>query len=113
MHCADWRKGTITSTVPDPAPILLIKHFQFCSNQKFQLNTKIKFFSTVIYAIEGIGAMLPVENSMKKPQYFHRVLNIGMIVVVALYVTVGFLGYVRYGDAIEPSITINLPQGEL
>lgn len=71
------------------------------------------FFSTVIYAIEGIGAMFPIENSMQKPQHFHRVLKTGMVTVVALYVVVGFLGYVRYGDAIEPSITINLPQNEL
>lgn len=111
MHCADWRK--CTSNFSDPAPIFSLNIFNFVQTKHFNQIRQTLLSSTVIYAIEGIGAMLPVENSMKKPQYFHRVLNIGMIVVVALYVTVGFLGYVRYGDAIEPSITINLPQGEL
>ncbi|XP_017477887.1 PREDICTED: proton-coupled amino acid transporter-like protein pathetic [Rhagoletis zephyria] len=78
--------------------------------------TKIPlYFATVIFAMEGIGAVMPVENSMKKPQQFlgcPGVLNTAMIVVVSLYATIGFLGYVRYGDKVEGSITLNLKEGE-
>ncbi|EDV98491.1 proton-coupled amino acid transporter-like protein pathetic isoform X2 [Drosophila grimshawi] len=72
------------------------------------------FFATVIFAMEGIGAVMPVENSMKKPQQFlgcPGVLNTAMITVVLLYAIIGFFGYVRYGDEVRGSITLNLPQG--
>lgn len=36
------------------------------------------------------------------------VLNIGMGVIVALYTGMGFFGYIRYGSAIEGSITFSL-----
>ncbi|XP_055313263.1 proton-coupled amino acid transporter-like protein pathetic [Sitodiplosis mosellana] len=73
------------------------------------------FFSTVIFAMEGIGVVMPVENSMKKPQHFlgcPGVLNTAMFVVMSLYTVIGFLGYAVYGDAVEASITLNLPKGE-
>ncbi|XP_055698941.1 proton-coupled amino acid transporter-like protein CG1139 isoform X2 [Phlebotomus papatasi] len=73
------------------------------------------FFSTVIFAMEGIGVVMPVENSMKKPQHFlgcPGVLNTAMITVIVLYAVMGFFGYVRFGDIVEGSITLNLPQTE-
>lgn len=74
------------------------------------------FIGTVIFAMEGIGVVLPVENTMAKPQHFlgcPGVLNITMTVVVLLYMIMGFLGYVRYGDDAMGSITLNLPTGEI
>ncbi|RZF43024.1 hypothetical protein LSTR_LSTR001202 [Laodelphax striatellus] len=72
------------------------------------------FFSTVICGLEGIGTILPVENSMRKPQHFlgcPGVLNIAMSVVVSLFTSVGFFGYWKYGDNVRDSITLNLPPG--
>uniref|UniRef100_A0A1L8DEV4 Putative amino acid transporter n=1 Tax=Nyssomyia neivai TaxID=330878 RepID=A0A1L8DEV4_9DIPT len=74
------------------------------------------FFSTVIFAMEGIGVVMPVENSMKKPQHFlgcPGVLNTAMITVIVLYAVMGFFGYVRFGDIVEGSITLNLPQTDV
>jgi solute carrier family 36 (proton-coupled amino acid transporter) len=65
--------------------------------------------------MEGIGAVMPVENSMEKPQEFlgkPSVLLIAMVAVTVLYSVMGFLGYVRFGDAIRGSITLNLPTDE-
>ncbi|GAB0094803.1 proton-coupled amino acid transporter-like protein CG1139 [Sergentomyia squamirostris] len=73
------------------------------------------FFATVIFAMEGIGVVMPVENSMTKPQHFlgcPGVLNTAMITVIVLYAVMGFFGYVRFGDIVEGSITLNLPQDE-
>lgn len=73
------------------------------------------FHSTVIFAMEGIGAVMPVENSMEKPQEFlgkPSVLLIAMVAVTVLYSVMGFLGFARFGDAIKPSITLNLPTDE-
>lgn len=72
------------------------------------------FFATVIFAMEGIGVVMPVENSMKNPKRFlgcPGVLNTAMITVVTLYAVIGFFGYIRYGPEVRGSITLNLPEG--
>lgn len=74
------------------------------------------YFGTAIYAFEGIGVVLPLENNMKTPQDFGGmtgVLNTGMIIVACLYTAVGFFGYLKYGDNVLGSITLNLPGDEL
>ncbi|CAO1407954.1 unnamed protein product [Diamesa hyperborea] len=74
------------------------------------------FFATVIFAMEGIGAVMPVENAMKKPQQFlgcPGVLNTSMTVTIILYALVGILGYARYRGEIRGSITLNLPTTEV
>lgn len=69
------------------------------------------YFGTAIYAFEGIGVVLPLENNMKTPQDFGGltgVLNTGMVIVACLYTAVGFFGYLKYGDHVAASITLNL-----
>jgi solute carrier family 36 (proton-coupled amino acid transporter) len=65
--------------------------------------------------MEGIGAVMPVENSMDKPQQFlgkPSVLLIAMIAVTVLYTVMGLLGFIRFGKEIRGSITLNLPTDE-
>jgi len=74
------------------------------------------FFSTVIFAMEGIGVVMPLENSMKHPDHFISklgILNIAMFIVVVLYAVIGFLGYVKFGDKVEGSVTLNLPDKDI
>lgn len=74
------------------------------------------FFAIVIFAMEAIGVVMPLENQMKTPQNFIGlcgVLNQGMAGVTLVYILLGFLGYVRYGDAALGSITLNLPVEEI
>ncbi|CAK9820626.1 Proton-coupled amino acid transporter-like protein pathetic [Anthophora plagiata] len=74
------------------------------------------FLSTVLFAIEGIGVVMPVENSMQNPQRFlgcPGILNIAMSVVVSLYAVLGVFGYLKYGEAARASITLNLPKEEI
>ncbi|GLH07328.1 Proton-coupled amino acid transporter 1 [Gryllus bimaculatus] len=74
------------------------------------------FFGTVLFALEAIGVILPLENQMKKPRSFvgrYGVLNVAMVVIIFLYVGMGFLGYVRYGSHAQGSITLDLPEEEI
>lgn len=59
---------------------------------------------------------MPLENEMKKPRLFGSpcgVLHVGMASIISLYVGMGFFGYLRYGDKVEGSITLNLESTEV
>ncbi|XP_028160775.1 proton-coupled amino acid transporter-like protein pathetic isoform X2 [Ostrinia nubilalis] len=74
------------------------------------------FFGTAIFALEGIGVVMPLENNMKTPTHFigcPGVLNTGMFFVVSLYAFIGFTGYLKYGPDTQSSITLNLPEDEV
>lgn len=93
------------------------------------------FFGTVVFSFEGIGLILPIQKDMRHPRDFegwNGILNVGMVLVTCLELAMGFyglstlltiskhmhhhplsLGYLKYGAAIEGSITLNLPQDEM
>jgi len=53
---------------------------------------------------------------MKNPDHFISkigILNIAMAIVVVLYAVIGFLGYIRFGDEVEGSVTLSLPAEEM
>ncbi|KAF0301127.1 Proton-coupled amino acid transporter 4 [Amphibalanus amphitrite] len=83
------------------------------------------YFGTTIYAFEGHrsgrgtaswrGKVLPLENEMADPGEFrgwNGVLNTGMTLVMCMYTAVAFFGYLKYGDAVLGSITLNLPTSD-
>lgn len=70
------------------------------------------FFGTTLFALEAVGVVIALENNMKTPKSFggwFGVLNVAMVFIVFLYVGMGFLGYWKYGDKSEASITLNFP----
>lgn len=73
-----------------------------------------KFMVTVIFAMEGIGTILPVENSMEKSNFIGcpGVLNTSMVIIVFLFGSIGFFGYYVFGEDTQPSITYNLSSDE-
>lgn len=80
------------------------------------LNALPLYCATAIYAFEGIGVVLPLENNMKTPQDFdglNGVLNTGMTIVAVMYTAVGFFGYLKYGDRVQASITLNLESSSM
>ena len=89
-----------------------------------KLNTDIKFFhfialytSTVMFCFSGVGIILPLENKMKNPKSLGGVGGVlfnGMSFITCLYITIGFFGYLVYGNQMRSSgsITLNLPQDE-
>ncbi|XP_065213445.1 proton-coupled amino acid transporter-like protein pathetic isoform X2 [Planococcus citri] len=69
-------------------------------------------FSITVFAMEAIGLMMPLENNMKNPTHFTGicgVLNRGMTVVSLIYIIIGVIGYLKFGDRVAANITKNLP----
>ena len=70
------------------------------------------YFSSAIYAFEGISLVLPVQNEMNNKEAFrpwNGVLNTAMALVAIMYFSIGFYGYLKYGHDAQASITLNLP----
>ncbi|KAI9274370.1 transmembrane amino acid transporter protein-domain-containing protein [Phascolomyces articulosus] len=62
---------------------------------------------TAVFSFEGIGMVVSVIESMKHPEKFPKVLNIGMVIITVIFVLIGTIGYVAYGENIEASIVSN------
>lgn len=93
------------SDVPNPSERHAVGHY----------STVPLYFSTVIFALEGIGVVMPLENNMRDPRRFPGcpgVLGFGFTITTVLYTTVGFFGYLKYGDSTQGAITLNLPVEE-
>lgn len=74
------------------------------------------FFATAVYAFEGIGVVLPLIKEMQYPSHIsglNGVLNTSMSMVAILYMAMGYFGYAKYGDTVQGSITLNLPETTL
>lgn len=74
------------------------------------------FFGTAIFAFEGIALVLPLQNAMKNPKSFSKlfgVLNVGMVIATGIFISFGAIGYWKYGEETEASLTLNLPSSEL
>ena len=54
--------------------------------------------------------VLPIENKMRKREDFFWVLDLSMAFVASLFISMGFFGYITFGDQILPSVTLNLPK---
>ncbi|XP_075229301.1 proton-coupled amino acid transporter-like protein acs isoform X2 [Lycorma delicatula] len=75
----------------------------------------VLYMGTTLFALEAVGVILALENNMKTPKSFggyFGVLNRGMVVIVLLYIFVGFFGYVTFGSTAKGSITLNLPRDD-
>lgn len=73
------------------------------------------FFGTAIFAFEGIALVLPLQNSMKNSKNFSSylgVLNVGMVFVTVIFISFGAIGYWKYGEDTQGSLTLNLPTEE-
>ncbi|GAB0096052.1 proton-coupled amino acid transporter-like protein CG1139 [Sergentomyia squamirostris] len=71
------------------------------------------FIGTAIFSMKIIGVVLPVEYKMNNPKSFRGnfgVMNVAMVIIALLYIIVGFTGYLKYGEYVRGSITLNLPQ---
>ncbi|CCH43870.1 putative amino acid permease C3H1.09c [Wickerhamomyces ciferrii] len=77
----------------------------FINKSKFSL-----FIGTAIFAFEGIGLIIPVQDSMRHPEKFPLVLGLVIITITIMMITIAAIGYLAYGEDIQTVILLNLPQ---
>ncbi|EFY89949.1 amino acid transporter, putative [Metarhizium acridum CQMa 102] len=70
------------------------------------------FIGTAIFTFEGIGLIIPIQESMKHPTKFPRVLFLVMIIITVLFTVMGAVSYAAYGSKTETVVLLNLPQDD-
>jgi len=77
----------------------------------FEIKTIAIFFGLAAFSNEGImGLSIPIEDAMKKPKfYFFLAGDLTLFIITCFYVTFAVVGLMLYGDDVESSVTLNLP----
>lgn len=68
------------------------------------------FIGTAIFTFEGIGLLIPIQESMKHPEHFQSTLFGVMIIVTFVFVSCGLLCYSAFGSRVETVVLLNFPQ---
>jgi solute carrier family 36 (proton-coupled amino acid transporter) len=70
----------------------------------------VLFLGTAAFAFEGIGLIIPIQESMIHPEKFAFVLTTVMIILILVFTSIGALSYAAYGSAVKTVIISSLPQ---
>ena len=76
----------------------------------FNPNSWTVFIGTAIFTFEGIGLIVPIQESMRNPSNFPPVLAMVMVIITIIFTSSGFLGYAAFGSATKTVVLLNLPQ---
>lgn len=68
------------------------------------------FIGTAIFTFEGVGLIIPIQESMTNPSKFPPVLAGVMIFITILFIFMGALSYAAFGSATKTVVLLNLPQ---
>lgn len=63
-----------------------------------------------IFTFEGIGLIIPIHSSMKKPEKFEWLLGVVMLIITCIYTSVGALSYATFGSETQIEVINNYPQ---
>ncbi|CAO3596757.1 unnamed protein product [Absidia cylindrospora] len=80
-------------------------------NVEWGINTKSfpMFIGTAVFTYEGVGLVIPITESMKEPEKFPKVLSYTMLGITSIFLSVGFISYLAFGDQVQTVILLNLP----
>jgi len=76
----------------------------------FNPNDWTLFIGTAIFTFEGIGLVIPIQDSMKKPAQLKPVLVGVMALITFIFVGMGALSYAAYGSKTKTVVILNMPQ---
>ena len=70
------------------------------------------FVGTAVFTFEGVGLIIPIQESMRNPSQFPPVLATVMVIITVIYISMGTLSYAAFGSATKTVILLNLPQDD-
>jgi proton-coupled amino acid transporter len=70
------------------------------------------FIGTAIFTFEGIGLIIPIQESMRHPQKFPKVMFVVMVIITTIFTVMGAFSYAAYGSKTETVVLLNLPQDD-
>ncbi|KAI0408075.1 transmembrane amino acid transporter protein-domain-containing protein [Xylaria palmicola] len=68
------------------------------------------FIGTAIFTFEGIGLIIPIQESMRNPTKFPKVMFTSMIIMSSIFLVMGAVSYAAFGSKTETVVLLNLPQ---
>jgi proton-coupled amino acid transporter len=76
----------------------------------FNPNDWTLFIGTAIFTFEGIGLIIPIQESMEQPKKFPSVLGLVMIIITVVFTSMGALSYAAFGSKTKTVVILNMPQ---
>ncbi|KAJ2163193.1 hypothetical protein GGF46_000123 [Coemansia sp. RSA 552] len=64
---------------------------------------------TAVYSFEGITLVIPILESLRDKHCFARVLTLAISLCLGLFLCVGSLSYLTFGESVEAVVLLNLP----
>ncbi len=97
VACLAWSCTVLATDGPAPDVRLFNRHDCFL------------FLGSVAVAFEGMSLVLPIKRSMKRPERFEYLVVTSMAGLCVLVWSIGALGYLAFGNDVEPFVTNELP----
>ncbi|QLQ81032.1 hypothetical protein HG537_0E03870 [Torulaspora globosa] len=79
------------------------------SMQMFNKSDWSLFVGTAVFTFEGIGLLIPIQESMEKPALFNKCLLGVMGAVTFLFISTALLCYSAFGSKVEIVVLLNFP----
>lgn len=99
--------------------LVYIWHYDISSLAEHGIHPTVELFNpkhftltigSAIFTFEGIGLILPIQSSMKKPENFNKLLYLVMFIITVIFTSVGALCYATFGSETQTEIISNFPQ---
>lgn len=74
------------------------------------------FIGTACFALESVAIIVKIEHHMREPKKFRStfgVFNVGIVVTSILFGFTGLIGYMKYGEDSQSSITLNIASDQI
>lgn len=88
----------------------LVKQHGIADIEPFNPKSWTLFIGTAIFTFEGIGLVIPIQESMKEPRKFPGVLGLIMIIITVIFTSMGALSYAAFGSKTKTVVILNMPQ---
>jgi len=88
----------------------LVSHHGIADIVAFNRQDWTLFIGTAIFTFEGIGLIIPIQESMREPNKFPVVLGAVMVIITVVFTSMGALSYAAYGSKTKTVVILNMPQ---